>query len=683
MKSFDLKFIFIIGLVIRLLIIFFISPIAVNEWYLPFLSISTSTLTHDPWALWLEGGGAMTAFPYGYAMWIAFIPMTLISKIIGFPLQYGYELTILFADLILLYILSRFFTEKMRLILIVYWLSPIIVFANYGLGLNDIIPALLLTLSLLLIRNIELKKAGFFFAAAISAKLSMVIALPFFAIYLYNNKALRQHLTSFLFGFGIGLIILGVPFLFSLSGLQMIFDNPEMTKILTLGFEMGISNIIYTVPLIYLIILYFVWRVRRLNFDLFQATTGMAFLLVVLMTPYSPGWFVWSMPFLVLYQIISDRVAIIIVLIFSLLFFLNTLFSEPLHVANGEIFDLTNELSEITKIVNLGNLLPTLMVAVGVLLVIRIWRESISRNDFFRLSRKPFVIGVAGDSGSGKDTYVDSISGLFGLHSVVSFSGDNYHLWDRQKPMWQVMTHLNPMSNDLESYSRDLLSLIDGKSIMSKQYNHQTGKMSMPVLVRSNDFIFSSGLHALYLPILRECYNLKIYLDMDEGLRRYFKIKRDVQERGNTKQKSLKSLTLREADSKRFVHPQQSYADLIFSLQAIHPQLLEELNVDQIPRMKLVAKTRLGLNELSLHRVLVGVCGLHVDLIVNENSTEVEIMIEGEASSDDIRMAAGILCPQIIEFLDIHPSWQDGVNGLMQLITLSHVNQILTKRLLE
>jgi uridine kinase len=682
MKRFDLKFIFIIGLVIRLLIIFFISPIAVNEWYLPFLSISTSSLTHDPWTLWLEGGGAMAAFPYGYAMWIAFIPMTLMSKIIGFPLQYGYELTILFADLILLYILSRFFTEKMRLILIVYWLSPIIIFANYGLGLNDIIPALLLTLSLLLIRNIELKKAGFFFAAAISAKLSMVIALPFFAIYLYNNKALRQHLISFIFGFGIGLIILGLPFLFSLSGLQMIIDNPEMTKILTIGFEMGINYFIYIVPLIYLIILYFVWRVRRLNFDLFQASTGMAFLLIVLMTPYSPGWFVWSMPFLVLYQIMSDRVAILMVSIFSLLFFLNTLFSEPIHMFNGEIFYLISEISEFTKLVNLADLLPTLMVAIGVLLVIRIWRESISSNDFFRLSRKPFVIGVAGDSGSGKDTFIDSISGLFGFHSVVMHSGDDYHLWDRQKPMWQMMTPLNPMANDLEGFTRDLISLVDGKQIQTRHYDHQNGKMGKLNQIKSNDFIIANGLHALYLPILRDCFNLKIYLDIDEGLRRHFKLNRDIGDRGHTVKQVLNDFNKRESDSIRFIHPQSDYADLVLSLNPIHPRLLKDLDYKQLPPLKLVVKTRHGLNELALNRVLVGVCGLHVDIVLSDDD-EVKITIEGETSAADIEIAAKILCPHLLDFLDLKPKWQNGVLGLMQLITLSHISQVLTKQFIK
>ena len=95
---------------------------------------------------------------------------------------------ILFFDLCLLLTLHKFLPGRHRLLLIVYWLSPILLLAIYTLGLNDIIPVFLLTFSVFLIRQIKLKIAGFFIAAAISAKLSMVIALPFIFIYLINNK---------------------------------------------------------------------------------------------------------------------------------------------------------------------------------------------------------------------------------------------------------------------------------------------------------------------------------------------------------------------------------------------------------------------------------------------------------------------------------------------------------------
>jgi len=363
------------------------------------------------------------------------------------------------------------------------------------------------------------------------------------------------------------------------------------------------------------------------------------------------------------------------------LYVLSTLIVTPLQLSDGREINLGSMLHVSGYFGDhAASLLHTTMIAIGMLLATRIWREAVSLNDFFRLSRTPFIIGIAGDSGAGKDTFADALTGLFGGHSVVKHSGDDYHLWDRQKPMWQVMTHLNPMANDLEGFSNDLVALADGKSIQSRHYDHKTGKMSRPFRVNSNDFILASGLHALYLPILRECYNLKIYLDIDEGLRRHFKIKRDVNHRGHTIERVLDSFAKREPDSERFIRPQSAYADLILSLHPIHPRMLEGLDDKHPLRLKLVVRTRHGFNELSLSRVLVGVCGLHVDIAVSDEGAEVQMTIEGETSAADIEMAAKMLCPRVMEFLDIQPQWQDGMVGLMQLVALSHINQALTKR---
>jgi uridine kinase len=368
--------------------------------------------------------------------------------------------------------------------------------------------------------------------------------------------------------------------------------------------------------------------------------------------------------------------------VFSGLYVLSTLLQTPLRASMAQEWDARAfmQLSD-PAAAHVSALLMTAMTAVGVILAIRIWRQAISRNDYFRLSRKPFVVGIAGDSGAGKDTYADSLQGLFGKHSVTHLSGDDYHLWDRQKPMWQVMTHLNPMANDLEGFCNDLIALTDGQTIQSRHYDHQTGKKSRPHSIDSNDFIIASGLHALYLPILRECYTLKVYLDIDEALRKHFKFQRDVLQRGHSIDRVQQSLYRRAPDAERFIHPQRQYADLVLSLQPINPGALDAMRQDQALRLKLVARTRHGLNEPSLARVLVGVCGLHVDMEVSDDNSEVILTIEGECSDQDIALAAQILCPRVFEFLDTQPQWQGGVLGLMQLITLSHINQALTKRI--
>ena len=675
---------FLSGLIIRLALVTTISPLVVTQWYAPFLDVSTMMLTADPWSAWIAQEEFENAFPYGYAMWGTFLPLTLIAKLFEIPILHAHQLTILIVDFSLLLTLRALIPNRERLLLLVFWLSPISILASYGLGLNDLIPVLFLSLSLLFAKQMRFKLAGISLAIAISAKLSMIVALPFFVVYLLNNRALKEHLINFLLGFGVSILLLGLPFSFSDAAMQMLFGNPEMGKVYQLAINLTGNVSIYVVPLIYLIMLYFVWRVRRLNFELFQASIGITFLLIVLLTPASPGWFLWCLPFLAIYQALSGRTSILLVSGFSAAYVLSTLLVTPIYL-DSDHATTSWALLEIPWLFGdqTNSFLHTGMVAIGLVLAIRIMRESITRNDFFRLSRKPFVIGIAGDSGAGKDTFADSIIGLFGEHSVAKLSGDDYHLWDRQKPIWQVMTHLNPMANDLERFSNDLLSLADGKRIVCRHYDHQSGQMSKPFQLHSNDFIISSGLHALYFPILRDCCDLKIYLDIDEDLRCYFKLKRDVHERGHSAERVLESIKKRTLDSKRFVRSQLNHADLIMSLKPTNSLMIKDLDSERPVRLQLSIQNKNEFNELSIHRVLVGVCGLHVDIEGAADTDHFAMAVEGEVSAADVALAADILCPRVLEFLDTSPRWQDGMLGVMQLVTLTHVNQSLSKRFLK
>jgi uridine kinase len=678
MKKLFIHPIFLIGLAIRIFLIINAKPFAPELWYAPFLDLSITSFSLNPWSAWIDNGGSLIAFPYGYVMWLIFLPLMLFTKFVALSDLLAYQSTLLIIDISLLFAIYRLFPSRPILLLASYWLSPIIIFSTYGLGLNDLIPVLFLFLSLIHIERMQLTRAGFLLIAAISAKLSMLVTFPFFLIYLLSRQSLRQHFFSFLLGITLGFLVLIVPYLLSSSGILMLINTPDLWKISQLKVELNEDASISLVPLIYFIMLYFIWRVRRLNFDLFQATMGITLLLVVLLTPSSPGWFVWCIPFLTLYQLKSDWFAFLLVGIFSCLYLLSSLLTTQLIFINEQHFSLINYFHFSNDLmIHFISLLHTAMFGMGLILIIRVWRESISKNDFFRLSRKPFVLGVAGDSGSGKDTFVNAVAGLFGNHSVVKLSGDDYHLWDRKKPMWKVMTHLNPMANDLERFTNDLLALIDGKSIFSRNYNHKTGKMSKPFLVKSNDFIIASGLHALYLPLTRESYNLSIYLDINEDLRKHFKLKRDIYDRGHTIKNILNSLKKRMSDSANFIQPQANHADLVFSLQPVSYKILKKLNNNQQPlQLKLIIHSKNGFNQLSIQQVLVGICGLHVE----NNNQASEMTIEGEVSSEEIAMAIKILCPNILEFLDKPPKWQSGMLGIMQLITIFHINQSLNRR---
>lgn len=656
-----LNILFLIGLAIRLLLMMTITPSSVEDWYAPFLNSNLKHFSFDPWQNWISRGGLPEAFPYGYTMWALFLPLTGLFKLLGLPVSLGYSTTLFIADFGFFYFLRRVFTKNYNLVLSMYWLSPIVILATYYLGFNDLIPISLLTFSLFYLKRFHFFRSGVLLVAAISAKLSMILAAPFFIIYFAHNRSVQKHIPAFLKGIIVSSLLFILPFALSRTGVAMLFTNPEMDKVYRLAVHFDTITV-YIVPLVYALMLYAVWRVKRLNFDLFNAGLGITFLIVVLLTAASPGWFIWTIPLLVTYQTSNDRHATLLSWVFSVF-----------YAASSLLVDIPAD--------RINSLIHTGMITAGFILASRIWRQSVSRNEYLRLSLKPLSLGVAGNSSSGKDTYAKAITGLFGEHSVTNIYGDDYHLWDRQKPMWQVLTHLNPMANDIERFAEDLVSLVDGKSIQSGSYDHTTGRIGHARTIESNDVIIANGLHALHLPILRNSYSLSVFLDMDEALRRYFKIRRDVHERGHTLEAAQANFEKRKNDVLRFIDPQAKYADLILSLQPVQSQALDDLSDPENIHFKLAVTSRQGLN-LSLLRVLVSVCGLHVDITSKDNAAEMEMTIEGDVTGEDIALAAKMICPRMIEFLDTTPDWKDGTLGVMQLITLVHINQALTKRII-
>lgn len=677
--------IFIGGLLLRLALLAILLPYAPQEWYLPFLQNSIDSFSIDPWGSFIAQGGSSLAFPYGYAMWLVFMPLSILCKVFAINPYWGYGLTLLLVDVGLLMTLRKLMPMSEKRLLLAYWSSSIVLFSTYWLGFNDLIPVLFLCLALLLAFQLNFLASGILCGVAISAKLSMVLVVPFFLVYLFRNSTHRRFVPSYLIGLFTAFLFLGVPFLLSNQAVQMLAHNPEMGTVYYMGVPFGKTLTLYLMPMVYVLSVYLLWWLKRISFWLFFSMLGIGFFWVLLLSPASPGWFVWVIPLLVYYQKESRKTEFVLVGCFSALYvIINLLVATHQPLVFGESFAHSTIVRINALLGNRGHgLLHTLLITFGVILVLRIWQKIISRNDYYRLSRQPLVIGIAGDSSSGKDTLVNSLVGLFGSHSVTTVSGDDYHLWDRHRPIWQVMTHLNPKANDLEQLALDVMSLADGKAIQQRLYDHSDGKKSNQMhQLQSKSCIIVSGLHALYLPMLRECYDLSIFLDIDEELRQYFKIVRDVHHRGQSIEKVRASLAMRENDSQNFVRPQRAHADLVLSLQPIHPQQLEDkLEQNQPLRYKLSVRARHGINDLPLVRVLVGLCGLHVDLDIIGESSEIALVIEGEASAEDIAFSARELMPDLLEFLDIEPRWENGVTGVMQLLVLSHVHQVLKKRL--
>jgi len=82
----------------------------------------------------------------------------------------------------------------------------------------------------------------------------------------------------------------------------MVMSTPEKASLISFNFSINNNLNIFILPLIFILIIYSIWRLKRSNFTLLTSITGLAFLISTLMMPPSPGWYLWALPFLIIYQ---------------------------------------------------------------------------------------------------------------------------------------------------------------------------------------------------------------------------------------------------------------------------------------------------------------------------------------------------------------------------------------------
>jgi uridine kinase len=178
------------------------------------------------------------------------------------------------------------------------------------------------------------------------------------------------------------------------------------------------------------------------------------------------------------------------------------------------------------------------------------------------------VIGITGNSGSGKSTISNIIDKIFTFDKKVILETDRYHKWERGHEQWNNNTHLNPQSNYLEKLQEDTFNLKIGNDIYAVDYDHSNGKFTPIEKIESKKNIIICGLHTLYDNKLRDIIDLKVFIDTDEKLQEYWKIKRDVISRGYDMEKVLKSIKSRKDDYIKYIYPQKKHSDIIIKYYA-------------------------------------------------------------------------------------------------------------------
>ncbi len=180
-------------------------------------------------------------------------------------------------------------------------------------------------------------------------------------------------------------------------------------------------------------------------------------------------------------------------------------------------------------------------------------------------SGRVFIVGIAGDSGSGKTTFANAIRSLLGKEVVSSITLDDYHIYDRETRRKLGITPLHPEANNLNLIKTHLMLLKKGETIRKPTYDHKTGTFGEWEDFTPTPIVIVEGLHTLY-DGLRDYLDFKIFVDPARYVKRKWKIRRDVEERGYRREEVLEEIIKRESDYKRYIDFQKIYADVVIKI---------------------------------------------------------------------------------------------------------------------
>ena len=183
---------------------------------------------------------------------------------------------------------------------------------------------------------------------------------------------------------------------------------------------------------------------------------------------------------------------------------------------------------------------------------------------------KPFVIGVAGGSGSGETTVVRQIVNSLGDDQVSLLEHDKYYR-DRGDLRLEERAALNydhPDSLETDLLVQHVKALRSGAPVEVPRYDfsrHAREEGTVTVVPRRA--IIVEGILIFADADLRKLLDVKVFVDADDDTRFIRRLQRDISERGRTVPSVIDQyLGTVKPMHLEFVEPSKRYADVIIPL---------------------------------------------------------------------------------------------------------------------
>lgn len=148
---------------------------------------------------------------------------------------------------------------------------------------------------------------------------------------------------------------------------------------------------------------------------------------------------------------------------------------------------------------------------------------------------KPFTVGLAGGSGSGKTLFLKRLLDFFTPDQICLISQDNYYKPRHLQPMDPNGIHNfdTPDSIDFRQFARDIQEIREGKTVLRNEYTFNNPQRKASMLTFSPaPVIMVEGIYVLYYRELAEMLDLRIFIEAKDHIKIKRRILRDKVERG-------------------------------------------------------------------------------------------------------------------------------------------------------
>ena len=177
------------------------------------------------------------------------------------------------------------------------------------------------------------------------------------------------------------------------------------------------------------------------------------------------------------------------------------------------------------------------------------------------------IIGIAGGTGCGKTTVVNTILNELPEGEVGVISQDSYYK-DTSHLSYDERIKINfdhPRSIDFELLENHLKALKNGNSVDQPVYSFvKHNRTGDTISTKPRKVMIVEGILILSHAEIRDLFDIKIYVHADSDERLIRRLKRDISERGRDLHEVLNRYqTTLKPMHQQFIEPMKEYADII------------------------------------------------------------------------------------------------------------------------